>query len=791
MKGVNLMVLPSFVWVRTSISLRALILALALMPLLFYGSVEGSSITIKGYTTARLYVSPPRISVFSTISQPSPTANIQINVTGLAQGQIIHLKSQFSGQGISSISTLGETVPAALTINFDSPSSLGAGTYVATVQIKACLDQACAQQVEYSPQNVSVIYTVTNPIFAIAGLNPISAYSGAQAFTLTVNGSVFGPQSVVLWNGAQLPTTFVSSLQLTAQIPANDIATAGVANVSVSDPSNGTSNTATFSINPSPITITSLSPSNINAGSPAFTLMVNGANLTSQSNVLWNGNLRTTNFVNATQLAAQIPASDISTPSTVAISVSDPVYGISNTLTFAVIAPPLALNLVSPANVPVGGPAFTLTALGASFTGTSTVEWNGVGLVTTFVSSTELLAQVPADDINASGTASVIVSDPNSPPGTSGAQTIAITTPSIDATSFQINPANTGAINFASVSFPSNPTWSVNVGGTPSYAVIVGGKVIVTVQLSGSGSEVLALNQATGSTVWGPIIIDGSANATYENGRVFVLSSNIGSAATLEAFDVNTGALDWSTILTGQYAFTGAPTAADGLVYVGGAGSGGTLYAVNETTGAMLWTQSVANGDNSTPAVTVDGVYVSYPCRTYDIRPATGEIIWFNNTGCDGGGGNTPVVANQLVYSPNQPSGYNGDIFFAETGASDGTYVADSPPAFSSTMGYFLQSGTLRGILLSNITVQWSFNGDGQLVGSPIAVNQYVIIGSQSGNLYALDGITGAQVWNVNLDAPIDANVHQLPFSGLAAGDGLLIVPAGTKVTAYMLTTNP
>jgi len=28
-------------------------------------------------------------------------------------------------------------------------------------------------------------------------------------------------------------------------------------------------------------------------------------------------------------------------------------------------------------------------------------------------------------------------------------------------------------------------------------------------------------------------------------------------------------------------------------------------------------------------------------------------------------------------------------------------------------------------------------------------------------------------------------------LSGLAAGDGLLVVPAGTKVTTYLLSTNP
>jgi len=204
----------------------------------------------------------------------------------------------------------------------------------------------------------------------------------------------------------------------------------------------------------------------------------------------------------------------------------------------------------------------------------------------------------------------------------------------VDATGFQINATHSGSVTFANLlPLPSTPTWSVDVGGTPSYAVIADGKVFVTVPVSGGGSEVIALNQADGTTSWGPVVVTGGANAAYDNGRLFVLSSPFGNAATMEAFDAGTGALDWSTLLSGQYGFSSGPSAGDGMVFTGGAGSGGTLYALNETNGAIVWTEGVQNGDNSTPAVTADGVYVTYPCWTYDFRPATGDTIWSMNTG--------------------------------------------------------------------------------------------------------------------------------------------------------------
>jgi outer membrane protein assembly factor BamB len=71
----------------------------------------------------------------------------------------------------------------------------------------------------------------------------------------------------------------------------------------------------------------------------------------------------------------------------------------------------------------------------------------------------------------------------------------------------------------------------------------------------------------------------------------------------MEASSASTGHVRWAIQLPLQYAFSSPPTAGNGYVYTGGAGSGGTVYAVNETTGALKWTGAVENGDNSSPAV--------------------------------------------------------------------------------------------------------------------------------------------------------------------------------------------
>jgi len=71
------------------------------------------------------------------------------------------------------------------------------------------------------------------PTPVIGSLSPAAVQVGSGAFTLTVNGSGFGANSVVLWNGTTLATTLVSSSQLTAPIPASLVASAGTATVTV------------------------------------------------------------------------------------------------------------------------------------------------------------------------------------------------------------------------------------------------------------------------------------------------------------------------------------------------------------------------------------------------------------------------------------------------------------------------------------------------------------------------------------------------------------------------------
>jgi hypothetical protein len=89
-------------------------------------------------------------------------------------------------------------------------------------------------------QTVSVSGTIVATVWfsvppEITGVGPSAIAASGKAFTLTVNGTGFIPGSIVQWNGSPLATNHVSATQLTAEVPANLIASPDKAKITVQD----------------------------------------------------------------------------------------------------------------------------------------------------------------------------------------------------------------------------------------------------------------------------------------------------------------------------------------------------------------------------------------------------------------------------------------------------------------------------------------------------------------------------------------------------------------------------
>jgi predicted outer membrane repeat protein len=280
-----------------------------------------------------------------------------------------------------------------------------------------------------------------NPVPTLLSLAPASAQAGSATLTLAVNGANFMPGAKLHWNGATRSTSFVNSTQLTAQIAAADLAAAGTVDITVVNPppGGGVSNLLKFTLsapgqNPVP-SIATLVPASAPAGGAAFTLTVNGSNFIAGSKLRWNGADRTTSFVSATQLTAQIGAADIAQPGPVGITVVNPGPGggSSNAATFDIAAPgenpTPSIAAISPNKVMAdvaSATAITLVVSGVNFMDGSQAQWNGANRPTTFVSSTQLKMTVTAADIALGGKGSVTVINPTPGGGASNTATFTV-----------------------------------------------------------------------------------------------------------------------------------------------------------------------------------------------------------------------------------------------------------------------------------------------------------------------------------------------------------------------------
>ncbi|MBK8987616.1 MAG: beta-propeller fold lactonase family protein [Chloroflexi bacterium] len=287
-----------------------------------------------------------------------------------------------------------------------------------------------------------VLLQTANPIATLTSLQPASAQVGAPALTLVIEGEGFVPGSIARVNGADRPTTFVTSSRIEASLPASDMAAPGTLSISVFNPTPGggvSNNSLPFVVrplnqNPTP-SISYLSPQGEAAGGPAFSLALIGSNFVSGAVVQWNGANRPTTFISANEVRAEIGAGDLLLPGTAVIAVINPGPGggTSNLVSFTVAAPGQnpapTLTGLTPTAVPARGATsqpLLVTLHGANFVQGAQAHWQGSSRPTTFISSTELQMTLTAYDVAFPGFGTIAVVNPAPGGGESNALTLTL-----------------------------------------------------------------------------------------------------------------------------------------------------------------------------------------------------------------------------------------------------------------------------------------------------------------------------------------------------------------------------
>ena len=210
-------------------------------------------------------------------------------------------------------------------------------------------------------------------------INGFLPHSGAVGATVHVYGANFTGATAVRFNGtAATPFTIIGPGNIQTTVPAG--ATSG--RVSVTTPAGTGTSSIDFTVTAGGLSITSFTPT---SGSVGTAVAINGTGFTNVSAVRFNGTGATFTVASATRINTTVPAG----ATTGKISVTTTAGTVTSAANFTV-GP--KINSLSPNSGPVGT---SIAIFGTSFTGVTSVKFNGVSATFTFVNVNQVNATVP------------------------------------------------------------------------------------------------------------------------------------------------------------------------------------------------------------------------------------------------------------------------------------------------------------------------------------------------------------------------------------------------------------
>jgi len=200
-----------------------------------------STETLEAIATANNYLSSTVATAAYTITPPAASPTFSVAAGTYTTAQTVTISDATTGATIY-YTTDGTTPTTGSTVSSGAIMVSSTETLEAIATASGYFTSAVA----------TAKYTITaSPIPAIGSISPAFINAGGASFTLTVTSTGFTSGSTVYWGSSALTTTYVSAIQITAQVPAADIATAGTTDaitVLTPAPGGGTSNALQFEV---------------------------------------------------------------------------------------------------------------------------------------------------------------------------------------------------------------------------------------------------------------------------------------------------------------------------------------------------------------------------------------------------------------------------------------------------------------------------------------------------------------------------------------------------------------
>jgi WD40-like Beta Propeller Repeat len=537
---------------------------------------------------------------------------------------------------------------------------------------------------------------IVYPAPRIQDLTPSNRPAQGAAFNLVVTGFQFTPASIVEWNGTPLVTLFTSVNQITGQVPASLILSPGSVSVDVftPQPGGGTSSALIFTVTPviAPIPqITSISPSAVLAGSPAFELFITGSNFLSTSTITVNGDNRTMTFVNSTSLETQIQATDVTTAGTVQIVVTNPATGqapsapgggASSPISLIVKNPVPTVTSLSPANFSAGTTASTIvTIAGANMVPSSEVQIDGASPAagTTFTSSTQITTTLDPGSFASAGVHTLQVVNPGPGGGTSNVVTFAVNPtltaglPELINVGYNGAEANAGICGSnCAVGPPTLTTAGPGISSNGSTVIFASTSTNLLFNQANSGSDIFARTTCLGNGACTP------ATADVSVGPNKAVSNGSSSEPSIDSSGSHAAFTSTATNLVAGISF--APTNRQVYWMPVCIGSASTACGPGQLVSLSPDGVTPGNADSYNPSISPDGRYVGFVSLATNLVAGVNTLdgitpqVFLRDT-CTGATGSGCTPTTYLVSTPDGVTPGNGASSQPSV-SNDATYVS-------------------------------------------------------------------------------------------------------------------
>jgi len=341
-----------------------------------------------------------------------------------------------------------------------------------------------------------------------------------------------------------------------------------------------------------------------------------------------------------------------------------------------------------------------------------------------------------------------------------------------NSANYAINPAHDGAQPGEAIRTPLVARWSVATSfGAVSYPLIADGRLYVS--YADGEPRLAAYDLRTGAVSWGPLTLDATVTLAYDGGHLFGEDQN----GKISAWDGATGHALWSATLGPQWSFEDPPVASAGSVYVNGLGFGGTIYALDGTTGVMRWSTNY-DGGQGVPAIGGGRLFEVGGCQEVSAMDAlTGQgLAVIHSTSCTGGGGGTSVYSQGRLWITDN---LLGDVIIDGGGAVVGTFSGGFPAVDGGVA--FYPGGGVTAVDVATGTTRWSTPIDGACTAVTVAgAGRQVFVGTTEGKIHELNEDTGAEV-----SADVTGFLSDASCWPIALAEGRLGYATGSGVAVY------